>query len=114
MEFLKQDADLAVLTIPYQVNIPYAVLETSNGHVLNFREKPTYTYYSNGGIYLMKRSVLNLLPEDTYYNATDLMERLILEGGKVFSYPLIGYWLDIGNLKDFEKAQEDIKVLNFK
>lgn len=114
LEFLKQDADLAVLTIPYQVNIPYAVLETSNGHVLNFREKPTYTYYSNGGIYLMKRSVLNLLPEDTYYNATDLMERLILEGGKVFSYPLIGYWLDIGNLKDFEKAQEDIKVLNFK
>jgi len=46
-----------VVTIPYRVSIPYAVLETSNGHVIDFKEKPTYTYYSNGGIYLMKKEV---------------------------------------------------------
>jgi dTDP-glucose pyrophosphorylase len=113
LEFLKQDADLAVLTIPYQVNIPYAVLETSNGHVLNFTEKPTYTYYSNGGVYLVKREILSWLPDDTFYNTTDLMERMIKEGKKVFSYPLIGYWLDIGNFGDYNKAQEDIKNIKF-
>lgn len=113
LEFLKQDADLGVLTIPYQVNIPYAVLETSNGRVLNFMEKPTYTYYSNGGIYLVKREVLELMPKETHYNATDLMERLIAEGRKVYSYPLLGYWLDIGNSQDFERAQEDIKNIKF-
>ena len=58
MEFIKKDADMAVVTIPYQVNIPYAVLETRNGNVVNFKEKPTYTYYSNGGIYLIKKSIL--------------------------------------------------------
>ncbi|HOZ86238.1 MAG TPA: nucleotidyltransferase family protein [Bacteroidia bacterium] len=113
LEFLEQDADLAVVTIPYHVNVPYAVLETSNGYVTTFKEKPTYTYYSNGGIYLIKRSVLEYLPENTHFDATDLMAKLIAGGKKVFSYPLIGYWLDIGNKEDFEKAQNDIKHIKF-
>jgi dTDP-glucose pyrophosphorylase len=113
LEFLKKDADLGVATIPYQVNIPYAVLETVNDRVIKFDEKPTYTYHSNGGIYLVKKSILDLLPEDAFYNSTDLMERLIKDGKKVFSYPLLGYWLDIGSLNDYEKAQVDIKNIKF-
>lgn len=113
LDFLKQDADFAVLTIPYQVSIPYAVLETSNGHVIDFMEKPTYTYYSNGGIYLMKITALDFIPKNTFYNATNLMEDLIKHHKKVISYPLQGYWLDIGNPEDFEKAKKDIKRINF-
>ncbi|OFX23161.1 MAG: nucleotidyltransferase [Bacteroidetes bacterium GWA2_31_9] len=113
LDFLKNDADFSVVTIPYNVSIPYAVLETSNGHVMSFKEKPTYTYYSNGGIYLMKKSVLDLIPKNQFYNATDLMEKLIEIGKKVISYPLVGYWLDIGNHDDFNKAQKDIYNINF-
>ena len=113
LDFIEQNADLSVVTIPYQVNIPYAVLETSNGYVMSFKEKPTYTYYSNGGIYLMKRSVLKHLPNNTFFNATDLMEKLIEEGSRVVSYPLAGYWLDVGKHEDFEKAQRDIKKIKF-
>jgi len=114
LDFLKQEADFSVVTIPYAVDIPYAVLETKNGHVVNFREKPTYTYYSNGGIYLMKREVLKHLPIEKHFNATDLMETLIKNGNKVVSYPLAGYWLDIGRHEEYEKAQKDIKTINFK
>jgi dTDP-glucose pyrophosphorylase len=113
LDFLQQDADLAIVTIPYEVNIPYAVLETKSGQVTNFKEKPTYTYYSNGGIYLMKKTVLDYLPKNTFFNATDLMEKLISEEKKVISYPLSGYWLDIGQHEDFEKAQRDIKQIKF-
>lgn len=113
LDFLKQEADFSVVTIPYSVDIPYAVLETNNGHVLNFREKPTYTYYSNGGIYLMKREVLKHLPIEKHFNATDLMETLIKNGSKVVSYPLAGYWLDIGRHEEYEKAQKDIKTIKF-
>ena len=113
LEFIKQDADMAVATIPYQVNIPYAVLETKGNNILNFKEKPTYTYYSNGGIYLIKRSALSFIPKDTFFNATDLIEILIKYNKKVFSYPLVGYWLDIGRPDDYEKAQRDIYNLNF-
>ena len=113
LDFIEQDADFAVVTIPYQVNIPYAVLETIDSQIKSFKEKPTYTYYSNGGIYLMKKSVLKHLPKNTHFNATDLMEKLIKENHKVISYPLIGYWLDVGKHEDFEKAQHDIKQIKF-
>lgn len=112
LRFLEEEADFAVVTIPYKVDVPYAVLETSNGHVMSFKEKPTYTYYSNGGIYLMKRKVTEMIPEQ-FHDATDLMESLIEEGRKVLSYPLTGYWLDIGKHEDFEKAQKDIKTIQF-
>lgn len=111
LEFIKKNADLAVLTIPYQVNIPYAVLETNNGIVKSFKEKPIYTYYSNGGIYLLKKEMLKFIPDNTFFNATDLMEELIKNDFKVISVPFSGYWLDVGKHEDFEKAQEDIKYI---
>jgi dTDP-glucose pyrophosphorylase len=113
MDFINQDADFSVVTIPYEVKVPYAVLETSNGQVVSFKEKPTYTYYSNGGIYLMKRDVVNHIPLNEFYNATDLMEALIKKGMKVISYPLRGYWLDIGKHDDYKKAQTDINYIKF-
>ncbi|RPH30788.1 MAG: nucleotidyltransferase [Bacteroidales bacterium] len=114
LDFLKQDADFSIVTIPYTVDIPYAVLETHNGHVINFREKPSYTYYSNGGIYLIKKEILKNIPYNSFYNATDLMENLIKLKKKVISYPLAGYWLDIGRMEDYIKAQNDIETINFK
>lgn len=113
LEFIKQGADLAVLTIPYQVAIPYAVLETEKGEVKSFKEKPTYTYYSNGGIYLMKKEMTHLIPQNKFYNATDLMEDLIQQNKKIISFPFSGYWLDVGKHEDFEKAQTDIHNIKF-
>ncbi len=113
LEFINKDADLAVLTIPYQVNIPYAVLETTDGHIKSFKEKPTYTYYSNGGIYLIKREMLHFIPNSQFYNATDLMEYMIQNNYKVISFPFSGYWLDVGKHEDFEKAQSDLNNIKF-
>lgn len=113
LDFLKQEADLSVVTIPYAVDIPYAVLETNNGNVLNFREKPTYTYYSNGGIYLMKKEIINFIPHHKSFDATDLIEMLLRAGRKVSSYALAGYWLDIGRHEDYLKAQKDITHIKF-
>lgn len=113
LDFISQDADLSVVTIPYSVDIPYAVIETLNNDIKSFKEKPIYTYYSNGGIYLMKKSVLKYLPEESFFNATELMELLIEKGKKIISYPLSDYWLDIGKHEDYEKAQKDIKHIKF-
>jgi NDP-sugar pyrophosphorylase family protein len=113
LDFIEKDADFSVVTIPYSVEIPYAVLETDENKIINFREKPTYTYYSNGGIYLMKKDVLSRIPVSEHFNATDLMENLIRLNKNVVSYPLAGYWLDIGRHEDYEKAQRDIKSINF-
>lgn len=113
LEFIRQEADFAVLTIPYQVNIPYAVLETNNGTVKSFKEKPTYTYYSNGGIYLMKKEMVKYIPKNTFFDAPDLMQELINNNLKVISFPFSGYWLDVGKHEDFEKAHIDIHNIKF-
>ena len=109
LDFITKDADMSVVTIPYEVNVPYAVLDTVENQVISFQEKPTYTFFSNGGIYLIKRELLNLVPKGKFYNSTDLMEDLISNGGKLISFPMRNYWLDIGRPEDFEKAQKDIK-----
>ncbi len=111
--FLEQQADFVVACIPYQVNVPYAVMETQDKVVTGFKEKPTYTHYSNAGIYLMKRDLIDFIPKNQTFNATDLMNMLLLLGKKVVSYPLVGYWLDIGRHEDYEKAQLDIKQIKF-
>lgn len=113
LDFIEKDAALSVVSIPYNVDIPYAVLETTKENILSFKEKPTYTYYSNGGIYLLKKECLSHIPKDCFFNATDLIELLIARGERVISYPLRGYWLDIGRHEDFKKAQEDIKHIKF-
>jgi dTDP-glucose pyrophosphorylase len=111
-DFIEKDADMSVATIPYHVNIPYAVIETDGHNVTSFKEKPRYTFYSNGGIYLVKKKTLELLPQNEFFNSTDLMESVLAKGMKLISYPNNKYWIDIGKHQDFEKAQEDIRHLN--
>lgn len=103
---------MAVASIPYHVNVPYAVLQTDEKKVSSFVEKPTYTYYSNGGIYLMKFQLKSVCSKNTFFNATDLMDRIIADGGNLVHYPVLGYWLDIGRPHDYLKAQDDVKHIN--
>ncbi len=113
LSFKKSNADMAIATTSYKINVPYAVLETHNGIVKSFKEKPTYTYFSNGGIYLIKRNIINEIPNGEFYNATDLINHLIDTNRVVVTFPILGYWLDIGRHEDYLKAQEDFKHIVF-
>lgn len=107
-DFIDHDADLSVLSVPYTVNIPYAVLKLQDNNVIDLKEKPSYTYYSNGGMYLMKKELLKFIPDSVKYSATDLIEKLIQLNKNVRSFQHEGYWLDIGRIDDYNKANRDI------
>lgn len=113
LHFIHKNADLAVVTIPYRIQVPYAIVETDDGAITDFKEKPQYTYYANGGIYLFKRELLKHIPIQKEFNSTDFMETLIKNGKKVISFPHSGYWLDIGTQENYKKAQEDIQLFQF-
>ena len=113
LRFVNDEADMTVASIPYNVDLPYAVLETKDGEIRSFKEKPTYTYYSNAGIYFIKAALLKNIPIEEHFNATDFMQLLLDKGHKVTFYPILGYWLDIGRHEDFAKASEDIKHIKF-
>lgn len=113
-KLIDSDADLVMATVPYYVDVPYAVINVDESDKINgLSEKPRYTYYSNAGIYIFKKSVLDFIPKTGKYDATDLVNDLIAKGKKVISFPIIGYWLDIGRTEDFMKAQHDINYINF-
>lgn len=112
--FKDSGADMSVAATPYLVDIPYAVLETNgDNEVVSLKEKPKYTYYSNAGIYIIKKDLLQMIPKNEFYHITDLMERVMEMNLKLITYPINGYWLDIGNHDDYKKAQEDIKHIRF-
>ena len=111
--FIDQNSDIIVASIAHLIDLPYAIFQTKKEEVMSFEEKPTYTYYANAGIYLFKKKLLKFIPKDKVYNATDFMQDVIDAGYKLTHFPINDYWLDIGKYKDFDKAQEDIKHINF-
>lgn len=111
LHFLENNADMSVAAVPYSVNVPYGIFELTGRDVQGIKEKPTYNYYANAGIYLIKRKLLDFIPDNVFYNATDFMEMLIAKHHKVIRYPLTGYWIDIGKPEDYQKAQELVKHL---
>jgi len=111
LAFEKENADMAVASIPYSVDIPYAIMELNNNYITSFKEKPKNTYYANAGIYLIKKNCLSLIPKKTFFNATDLMDAIIAHNGKLIHSPITGYWIDIGKHDDYNKAKEIIKHL---
>ena len=112
LKLINEGADMAVASTEYKVDIPYAVFETQEGRVTNFREKPSFIYHSNAGIYILKRSLIAKIEKGKYCDITDVMEQLVTEGGKLVYDPIIGYWIDIGKTVDYEHAQEFIKHLD--
>lgn len=112
LHFREHDAEMSVAAVPYNVSIPFGILDLDGRNIKGLLEKPQYNYYANAGIYLIKKSVLAEIPEETFFNATDLIEKLIAQNKKVIRYPLNGTWIDIGQHADLAKAQDLVKHLN--
>ena len=113
LHFKEHDADMSVAAVPYSVQVPYGIFKIEERRkITGLVEKPTYDYYANAGIYLIKKSALGLIPEDTFFNATDLIEALIAAGRKVIRFPLNGTWIDIGNPQEYKRANELVKHMH--
>lgn len=111
LHFQMNEAEMSVAAIPYNISIELGILELDGRNIKGLVEKPKYNYYANAGIYLIKKRALEEIPEDTFFHATDLVEKLISQRKKVIRYPLNGTWIDIGTPQEFEKAKDLIKHL---
>lgn len=87
--------------------IDYGVLEVDEKNFLNgFSEKPSQHFQVSMGIYVLSRSICDLIPNDTYFGFDDLMLAMLNEDLRVAVRPFNGYWLDIGRSDDYETAIE--------
>lgn len=112
LHFMQNDAEMSVAAVPYNISIELGILDLDGRNIKGLIEKPKYNYYANAGIYLIKRRVLAEIPEDTFFHATHLVEKLIAQGKKVIRYPLNGTWIDIGTPQEYQKAKDLVKHLN--
>ncbi len=112
LDLIDQGADMAVASTEYKVDVPYAVFETKDNQVVDFKEKPSYVYHSNAGIYILKKELVQRIPKNEFFDITDLMEQLVKDGGKLIHNPIRGFWIDIGSSTGYKQACEFIKHLS--
>lgn len=106
LHFKEHNADMSVAAVSYNVDIPLGILESDGIKVTGISEKPHYSYYANAGIYLIKRSALDLIPKDILFHSTDLVKTLNTAGKKVINFPISGTWIDIGTPQEYKRAKD--------
>ena len=111
LHFMQNDAEMSVAAVPYNISIELGILDLDGRNIKGLIEKPKYNYYANAGIYLIKKRALAEIPENTFFHATHLVEKLIAQGKKVIRYPLNGTWIDIGTPQEYQKAKDLVKHL---
>ena len=93
LNLLNNNADIVIASKDYKVDIPFAIFESDNFEINSFKEKPSYTFPSNAGIYIFKKKLISMIPKNTFYDITDLMQDVILKEGKLIHDPIVGYWI---------------------
>lgn len=103
--------ELTIVAAIKKYSIPYGILETTNNGLLeNIKEKPELVYQINSGVYILEPEVINEVPENEFYNITDLIEKIMNRGGRVGVWPVSEKsWLDIG---DWNEYLESMKFVN--
>jgi dTDP-glucose pyrophosphorylase len=105
------DATMCVREYEYQ--IPYGVVKGENNRVVSMVEKPVQRFFVNAGIYVVSANLVKSIPRDYVIDMPTLLENKMAEGGDVLMFPVHEYWLDIGQMDDFKRAQSDILSLGF-
>lgn len=109
LEFHKGHGGVATMCVrEYDFKVPYGVVEFSKQSVSAIIEKPVHNFFINAGIYVLEPSLVKSVVSESYIDMPELLEQNIKNNKKVNMYPIHEYWLDIGQIKDYEQAQIDI------
>lgn len=109
LEFHRQHR--AVLTVgvrQYEVQVPYGVVESDGVHVKGINEKPLLRFFVNAGVYLLEPELHARLSTGQRLDMTQFIESLVAAKERVVTFPISEYWLDIGQLPDYEQAKADV------
>ncbi len=91
----------------YDFQVPYGVVNIEDSKVISIEEKPTHKFFVSAGIYMLSPEALKYIPENEFYDMPTLFEKLISKNENAVSFPLREYWLDIGRIEEYKKANEE-------
>jgi dTDP-glucose pyrophosphorylase len=91
----------------YEIQIPYGVVREEDGAIYRIEEKPVHRSLVSAGTYVLSPEAVQLVPKDNLFDMPTLFEDLIVRGQRTHCYKVRGYWLDIGRMADYQKANDD-------
>ena len=108
LEFHESNHAMASMCVrEYDFQVPYGVVNVEAGKILSIEEKPVQKFFVSAGIYMLDPKCITQIPENTFYDMPTLFEKLINMGETTISFPLREYWLDIGRMEEYEKANQE-------
>ena len=109
LDFHCKQGSLATMCVrEYDFQVPYGVIETNNHDVSSILEKPVHKFFVNAGIYVLEQALINRIDGRVYIDIPDLFNTQIKKGEKISAFPIHEYWLDIGMVSEYEKANKEI------
>jgi len=100
----EQQAAATLCVREYATQIPYGVVRMDDLHVLTLEEKPVISNYVNAGIYLLDPALLDLVPQNQFFDMPTLLEKAMQHQHRVSAFPIHEYWLDVGHPETLERA----------
>ena len=94
----------------YFFQVPYGVVEIDRFKIKGITEKPVHKFFVNAGIYILNKNLVDKIDGKTYLDMPVFLEKELGNGG-VNAFPIHEYWLDIGHMKEYKKANQDINTL---
>lgn len=96
------------------IQVPYGVMHTGeNGALKSMEEKPKLSYFINTGMYVINPETIDLIPDDTMFHMTHLVEAVMKKGGKVGTYPVSeDSFLDMGELDEMKRMEEKLHIVS--
>lgn len=91
----------------FSSQIPYGVITRKGKFIKEIVEKPTQKFLVNAGIYVCEPQILTQIPKNTAFDMPELLQKLLKKGDKINSFVINDYWIDIGRIDEFKKANED-------
>lgn len=104
-------ADATMCVREYDYQIPYGVIRGEGNKITSMVEKPIQRFFVNAGIYVVSPDVIASVPKNHQVDMPTLLEEHMNERDNVLMFPIHEYWLDIGRIDDFNRAQVDIHTL---
>ena len=107
-EYHKDSNALASICIrKYEMQVPYGVVNVRANKVTSIEEKPTQSFFVSAGIYMFSPIVLDFIPKGVFYDMPTLFGELLKQGFAVYPFFIREYWLDIGKMDEYRRANDE-------
>lgn len=112
LDFHEEHGSIATMCVrEYEHKVPYGVISSEGHRVTGMVEKPVQRFFINAGIYILSPELVRSVKPGTRIDMPTLLEKAMGGGAEVTMFPMHEYWLDIGRMEDFKRAQEEVVVL---